>query len=483
MTRDGRTLWIATTHPHGSRSSISSWNCSACGVARRRPFSLAIMMVHLRRPSVFRISVWFSILSSHLIRRSPAGSGCINSSRTGDSVVVQVDEPALDGEPGKQAARRANVEIELALVPGAASAGLELDDRDASRPGGGRGSRCCRERRPAAGRRRRRPAAASRSENGSSYSHAASSRSARHVGPARGAGGTPRPRRPRRPRCPTPTASSRPASERAGPLGQPARRRDRAMPWLAWNRRWTTVPTRARIEAGRLAGASRRRSPASPAPSDHRVDGGGHVPVADRVGQRLDIDRRPSAGGAPLLVAVGARGAAPAASGRGDAEERDASALGAPLHRSRRRPPPATNASLSDAGSTSPRLPGVGLEAPLLEHGGQVEPLARARDRHVQQPLRLLAVALAHALRRPPAGCRRPRPAGARPGRRGRSRSDRRGRRCPGSRFVTNTIGNSSPLAACTVIRLTESSASTTAFDSSPADSRSRWSATRAIVA
>ena len=54
--------------------------------------------------------------------------------------------------------------------------------------------------------------------------------------------------------------------------------------------------------------------------------------------------------------------------------------------------------------------------------------------------------------------------------------------RVPRPRSTRNTIGNSSPLAACTVIRLTASTVSTTAFDM-PADSRSTWSDTRAMVA
>jgi len=43
--------------------------------------------------------------------------------------------------------------------------------------------------------------------------------------------------------------------------------------------------------------------------------------------------------------------------------------------------------------------------------------------------------------------------------------------------LTTNTIGNSSPFDACTVIRLTASRASITAFDSSPAVRASMYGA------
>ena len=63
------------------------------------------------------------------------------------------------------------------------------------------------------------------------------------------------------------------------------------------------------------------------------------------------------------------------------------------------------------------------------------------------------------------------------------TRTGRGNPEAPLAMLTTKTTGNSSPLEAWTVIRFTASIASSTAFDSSPAESASIWSAMRESVA
>ena len=155
-----------------------------------------------------------------------------------------------------------------------------------------------------------------------------------------------------------------------------------------------------------------------------------------------------------------------------------------PLSSHARAPPGAVQASgppasadsstaLSERGSTSPRLPRVARSRPFAAPPRTDRARrARASSRHTADAWSLRARAPARP-RRPPTDSPQSPPTPRRP----TSADTRIGARwlpVPRFMFTRNTIGNSRPLAACTVIRLTESWASMAAFDSSPSASSSR---------
>ena len=96
------------------------------------------------------------------------------------------------------------------------------------------------------------------------------------------------------------------------------------------------------------------------------------------------------------------------------------------------------------------------LERAILDRRGEIQPIAGARQRDVQADAWFPRAPGPSRLRRPPIRSRRSTPTACRSRRPARG-SARAARRCRGCMFTTNTIGNSRPLAACTVIRLTAS--------------------------
>ena len=124
-----------------------------------------------------------------------------------------------------------------------------------------------------------------------------------------------------------------------------------------------------------------------------RVCGGGDVSGADRLDQRFDVDdgRRGHSRTAVLVD----RGRPWTASVRlGHGKQVDASGLWPPLHltnaggRPRERVLQRRWEHLAKAARSGP-------ETPIFEYGSQVESLASAGDRDIEQPFRLLAVAFA----------------------------------------------------------------------------------------
>ena len=142
----------------------------------------------------------------------------------------------------------------------------------------------------------------------------------------------------------------------------------------------------------------------------------------------------------------------------------------------------ASNRARKPAGRTSPRLPPKARHFAPFTSERDTAGRARASERRTR---------VAWFLRGPWPSRLRPLPTENRrrsttPGRCSASDTTRMAPRRPPVpllRFTTNTTGNSRPFAAWIVIRLTASPASMTAFDSSPAVSRSRCSASRDIVA
>ena len=128
----------------------------------------------------------------------------------------------------------------------------------------------------------------------------------------------------------------------------------------------------------------------------------------------------------------------------------------------RNRPPQAVAVTTA----ASPRPGCRAMVRPARRRACKVEPIPRPREGYVYETLRLLALSSSQPIVQSQAGSRRRQP--MRPAR------DRRGTSVglprfpvPLARLTTKTTGNSRPFEACTVIRLTASSASIVAFDSS----------------
>ena len=139
----------------------------------------------------------------------------------------------------------------------------------------------------------------------------------------------------------------------------------------------------------------------------------------------------------------------------------------------------AATIAASDGGSVRPSPPLNGANRPsALSVAAEIQPIARARQRHVQQALAFfrfarleiaIGIALVLADRHRRLHVRRRGQTAPAP-----HESHRATPPLPRCMLTTNTTGNSSPLAACVVIRLTASMASTIAFDSSPPATSSR---------
>ena len=332
------------------------------------------------------------------------------------------------------------------------------------------------------------PAARSRSADPSSPDPPASPSSERLPVGNRNVSGSAAPSVPVPVACPSsesfPITSRCETSPSAPPAASPASRSSRC------TSRPTTGST-PRVDAAFLA---------APVPGSPSASGNRRVADDEETDSASPASAPPAAkavaatrGGDPPAGRHGSKRSGSATAGAGGGRNRTRAASGPTTAKTCARPDgpvqlvrpsgsaPAASAVSSVGGATAARLPGPGLTAPS----------ARVADRYRRSRARVAAtyssrlVSSSSRLRRSRSAADRngatetegsPSPPSA------TTRIGGGGPPAPRASSTRKTTGNSSPFAAWTVIRLTASNASTTAFDTSP-ESRSTWSAMRARVA